>query len=181
MSATARAPESALAAVRRADWRFLLPDPGLGRVAYLAPHEPALAEALTRVGAEVDLVEHPQSTADHDVVVLTGAARDLVARAGGLLAPGGWLYAETTGPRARSWSRALRAAGYEEVTAYWLWPDARACREIVPLTPGPLRHALGRRDPGARVRVRVRAATLLAAGGAFGLVAPHAAVIGRWP
>jgi hypothetical protein len=181
MSATVRTDESALAAVRRADWRFLLPDPGLGRVAYLAPHEPALVEALGLVSAEVDLFERPEPTADHDVVVLTGAGSDLVAGAGGLLAPGGWLYAETSGPRARSWSRALRAAGYEEVVAYWLWPDAGACREIVPLTPGPLRHALGRRDPGARVRGRARAAVLLAAGGAFGLVAPHAAVIGRWP
>jgi hypothetical protein len=173
--------EGALAAVRRADWRFLLPDPDLGRVAYLAPHDPELAEALGVVGAQVDLLARPRPTADHDVLVVGGGSPGRAAAAGGLLRPGGWLYAETTGLAARGLARTLRAAGFEEVAAHWLWPNRSACREIVPLAPGPLRHALGRRDPGARVRARGRAAALLAAGGGFAVVARHAAVIGRRP
>ncbi|MEA2304532.1 MAG: hypothetical protein QOH43_1812, partial [Solirubrobacteraceae bacterium] len=34
--------------VRRADFRFLLPDPALGRVAYPAPRDPELLAALER-------------------------------------------------------------------------------------------------------------------------------------
>jgi len=34
---------------RRADWRFLLPEPGLGRVACLPPHEPELIDALGKL------------------------------------------------------------------------------------------------------------------------------------
>jgi len=181
VSATLTADERVVAAARRADWRFLLPDPGLGRVAYVAPHDPALVAALAVVGAEVELMDDPHGPGGHDVVVLTGAGCASVGGAAGLLAPGGRLYAETTGPAVRAWSRALVAAGYEDVETHWLWPDPDACREIVPLARGPLRHALGRRDPGARMRGRARAATLLAASGAFALVVRHAAVIGRWP
>jgi hypothetical protein len=181
MSAAVLDDARALAVVRRADWRFLLPDPVLGRVAYVAPHDPELVDALAVVGAEVDLLARPEPTAAHDVVVLTGAGAGLAAAAACLLRPGGRLYAETTGPGTRTWSRALHAAGYDEIEAHWLWPDAHACREIVPIAPGPLRHALGRRDPGARVRARARAATLLAASGAFAAVVRDAAVIGRWP
>ena len=41
-----RAAEDMLHAVRRADWRFLLPEPQLDDVAYVAPHDPELSAAL---------------------------------------------------------------------------------------------------------------------------------------
>jgi hypothetical protein len=171
----------ALAGVRRADWRFLLPDPDLGRVAYLAPHDAELTAALTLVSASLDLLDTPLATGSHDAVVVTGGRPGRAGDARALLRRGGWLYAEVPGPRARAWTRALRKAGFAEVAAHWLWPDARGCREIVPLEPQMLRHALGRRDPGARLSVRARAAGLLVTAGVLQLAMRRAAVIGRWP
>jgi hypothetical protein len=175
------ADDRALAAVRRADWRFLLPDPELGRVAYLAPHEPELVEALTLAGASVDLLAAPAPTADHDVIVISDGPPATVRGARGPLRPGGWLYAEVPGRSAGAWTRALAAGGFEDVAAHWLWPDASACREIVPLERAALHLALRRRDPGARVRVRARAAGLLAGNRMFALAVRRAAVIGRRP
>lgn len=168
---------AALAAVRRADWRFLLPEPALGRVAYPAPHDPALVTALDRVSRTVEL--EPRGDAVHDVVVLTGARPSAVVGAVAQLRSGGWLYAEVAGPAAGSWRRALAAHGLDEIGAHWLWPTAAAPREIVELTPDALRHALGRRDPGARLRVRAQAAGMLARSGAFALAVRHAAIVGR--
>jgi hypothetical protein len=170
-----------LAAVRRADWRFLLPDPSLGRVAYLAPHEPALVDALRAAGATVDTLAGPAPLAAYDVAVLTGGRPDRVAASAALLRPGGWLCAEVTGRATRRWTRALRAQGFQDVAAHWLWPHAGACREIVPLERAALGHALGRRDPGGRLRLRVRAAQLLVHAGLFSLAARSALVIGRLP
>jgi hypothetical protein len=168
---------SSVAEVRRADWRFLLPEPGLGVVAYLAPHEPALCAALALVSRRVDLAGARDEA--HDLVVLTAGRPRSVRAARALLRPGGWLYAEVPGRAVRAWTRALRRSGFDEVTAHWLWPSARDCREIVPVEAEALRAALGRRDPGARLALRVRAARMLVRAGAFPLVMRRAAVIGR--
>lgn len=173
-----------LAAVRRADWRFLLPDPTLGRVAYLGPHDPALSAALRAVTGAVDLLDPPAPAAGpYDVVVLTGAgaSASAAARARALLRPGGWLYAEVRGRQAGRTARALRGGGFADVAAYWLWPDASACREMVPLNGPALREAIGRRDPGARLRPRVQVARTLAATPALRLAARSAAVLGSAP
>jgi hypothetical protein len=170
--------DGALEAVRRADWRFLLPTPRLGRVAYLAPHEPELVVALSLVSRELDL---HGAGGPHDVVVVTGGAPAVAPRARELLRPGGWLYAEARGRNVRAWARELEGAGLQEVAAHWLWPDARSCHEITPLEPRPLMFALDRRDPGARMRLRVRAARVLAASGMFAAVARTVAIVGRRP
>lgn len=166
--------------VRRVDWRFVLPDPSLGRVAYLPPHEAALAEALGLVSAgEVALDVPVGATEAYDAVVLTGGARDQARAAWELLRPGGWVYAEIPGRAAGPLGRALRAAGFVDVTAYWLWPRAGACMEIVPLEPQAIRHVLGRRDPGARIRVRARVARALADARLFRFAVRDACVVGR--
>jgi hypothetical protein len=174
--------EDVVAVARRADWRFLLPDPALGRVAYLAPHEPAVAEALGLVSAgEVALDVAATARRAYDTAVLTGGRTGQAAAVAALLRPGGWLYVETTGPATGAWARALRAAGFVDVAAHWLWPDAGRCLEIVPLQRAAIRHALSRRDPGARLRLRARGAGLVASAGLFRFAARHAAVIGRLP
>jgi hypothetical protein len=168
------------AAVRRVDWRFLLPDRALGRVAYLAPHDVALTRGLLAAGAVVDLLAAPAAPPrSYDLVVVTGARRAAPAVWRSLLVPGGWLYIETPGRRSGAFARALRGAGFDEVERFWLWPRAAACREIVPLQRAALRHALGRRDPGARLRLRARAAGVLAYSGLFAFAVHDAAVIGR--
>jgi hypothetical protein len=171
-------------AVARADWRFLLPDPDLGRVAYLGPHDDGLVCALRRVSVGVALVEPGQGMpgAAHDVVIATRARPSAVPQLVSLLRPGGWLYAETTGSAAGRWGAALRAAGLDRVQAWWLWPDATRPKELIPLDDASaVRHAIGRRDPGARLRVRPWAARALLAAGMLRRVIPEAAVVGRRP
>jgi hypothetical protein len=168
-------------ATRRADWRFLLPDPDVARVAYLPPQDAELVSALELSGAVVDLRGAPLESDQHELVVITAGRPSCVQCATRLLGAGGWLYAEVPGWRAHVWESELRRCGFDEIAAHWLWPSARGCREIVPLEPAALRHALERRDPGARVRVRARTAGLLAATPLFRLALRHAAVVGRWP
>jgi hypothetical protein len=161
---------------RRADWRFLLPDPQLGGVSYLPPHDSELVRALELCGATVDLCERGDSA---DVVVITSGGLAGVARGRELLRAGGWLYAEVPGWRTHAWERKLRHGEFDQVAAHWLWPNARACREIVPLEPAALLHALQRRDPGARLRLRARLAGLAVRTRIFRLALRHTAVVAR--
>ena len=169
-----------LQAIRRADWRFLLPDPDLGRVAYPAPRDPGLFEALRQVSVSVD--RSPLSELDgHDVVVVTGGGRRGGVSAARQTPPGAWLVIEVRGREARSVAAGLRRRGFTDVEAHWLWPDAERCREIVPLRPVAVRHALARRDPGGRVRPRVRLAQLLARTPLFDLAVERAVVVAKAP
>src|ERR1044071_531014 len=60
-----------LQASRRVDWRFLLPDPNLGRVAYFGPARGALLESLRLFSAALALGEAASSGgAQHDLVVI---------------------------------------------------------------------------------------------------------------
>lgn len=170
-----------LAAVRRVDWRFLLPDPSLGRVAYLAPHDPAVAAALGAVASSVDLLDGHVDAGDYDVAVVTAAAGPAVAAAAGLLRPGGWVCVERPGRAAGGAARTLRDLGLEAVAAHWTWPRAEACRELVPLQTAALSQAIGRRDPGSRLRLRVRLARWAVRTPLVALLVRDAIVIGRAP
>jgi hypothetical protein len=178
-----RAGEDTLHAVRRADWRFLLPDPQLDDVAYAAPHDPELAAALGRVARSVALLDPGAEPAgEHDVVVATGAPPAAAPALAALTRPGGWVYVETTGRASARWARALRREGLADIDVVWLWPNAAAPKEMVPLhDAAAVRHALGRRDPGARLRVRAWAARALLSANALALVVPAAAVLARRP
>jgi hypothetical protein len=178
-----RAAEDMLHAVRRADWRFLLPNPQLDDVAYVAPHDPELGAALERVARSVVLLDgRDDAGGSHDVVVATRASAGSAPALAALTRPGGWVYVETPGRASARWARALRREGLEEVEVVWLWPNAAAPREMVPLhDDAAVRHALGRRDPGARLRPRAWAARALLAAHALPLAVPAAAVVGRRP
>jgi hypothetical protein len=172
--------DGGLQVIRRADWRFLLPDPDLGRVAYVAPRDPKLFAALQLVSASVDRA--PASELDgHDVVVVTGGGRPATARTARQVPPGAWLVSEVAGREARSVVAGLRRRGFSDVEAHWLWPDAERCREIVPLRPVAVRHALARRDPGGRIRPRVRLARLLARTPLFALVVERTVIVAKAP
>jgi hypothetical protein len=175
------ADEQLLHAIRRADWRFLLPDPHLGQVAYVAPHDPALVRALELTADGLALSEaEGLEAAGADVVVATGASPKAVARLAAGVRPGGWLYAEARGRASARWAAAFRGAGLQEVEVVWLWPDAARTKEMVALgDAAAVRHALGRRDPGARLRPRAWAARALLATGRLHLLVPSIAVIGR--
>ncbi|MCW3049053.1 MAG: hypothetical protein JWO74_3337 [Solirubrobacterales bacterium] len=173
-------PDLAPAAVRRADWRFLLPDPALGRVAYVGPHQPALVRALSALSDHLELRPPPGTL--HDVVVVTRPTGSRQLAAGKLVAPGGWVYLETTGLRAGGAIAQLRGSGLVELAAWWLWPEASACLQMIPLAnPAALGAALGRRQPGSPPGPRAWAAQALARCGALRPLLASVALVGRRP
>jgi hypothetical protein len=143
-------------AVRRLDWRFLLPDPALGRVAFALPGDDGLHRALREVsgtllaGTPRQLRAQPAA----DLTVLSGTSPELLAEAAALVPAGGWLYLELPKRAAmrglvRRSRGTLAAAGFDTVRPHWHWPSFEAGRRIVPLdhpmgARAPLRSQLGR-------------------------------------
>ena len=186
--------EALLQASRRVDWRFLLPDPDLGRVACMSDAEATLIDSLRLFSDELHVLETPafaRADPPYDVVVLANPSRDVLDAAASLLTPGGWVYVEvdTTLRRkpgrpsgsARGYGRALRGLGLVDVKSHVHWPDFASCRAIVPLEePAAVRHGL------ARGRTKApRALTLFAPALAglhqLALFVPCASAIGRRP
>jgi SAM-dependent methyltransferase len=198
-----------LAAVRRVDWRFLLPHPELGRVGWLGDLPPSLRAGLEASGAEpvalghdpVNFSERPHlQPCDCVLSVSPNGFRSPAERSfpvqlraiPAVLRPGGWLIIEVHGlggrhglrrPLApRAWVRALERQGWEDVRVYWHWPNFEASSQVVPLAePAALRLALGRGGSG-------RTGWLTAALGRFGLatgilprLVPCFSVIARRP
>jgi hypothetical protein len=158
--------QRALSLSRRLDWRFLLPDPGLGRVGFIGPTTGTLLPALRTFSDSVEQVSGgaaaPQAPA-LDLVVIADpslAAMDLAARR---LRPGGFVYAEVTRTLpARLMARrsparlaaAARRGGFVDVTTHWHWPTFGAGTRIVPLDDATALEFVvtrGRRHRRARV------------------------------
>jgi hypothetical protein len=108
--------EALLQASRRLDWRFLLPDPNLGRVAYLGPAQGELVEALRLFSASLTVIElplHPSPPnppkggilappsgglgGPYDVVMAHEPAGEMLPGLARLVRPGGFLYIEAHG------------------------------------------------------------------------------------
>jgi hypothetical protein len=185
--------DALLQASRRLDWRFLLPEPELGRVACVGVDDPDLVESLRLFGREVIVLEAVSSReelATQDVVVLRNPTGAELAAAVPLLRTGGWLYVEIARPpgwhRPRNlcsvggYARALGRLGLADVEAYVHWPDFVSCRAIVPLNDAvAVRHALARKREGGGAPLATRLAPLLAATGLFGAAVPCASAVGR--
>ncbi len=145
-----------LHAVRRLDWRFLLPDPELDRVACLTPADSALVDALRqfagvlRVAAPAEL---HATDAPYDLVVAQAPDPAALDAAAGVLKRGGALYLELPRPwriaeaaRRRDMDARLSARGFDRVHRFWLWPSAAAPTLVCPLDHAPsLRYAVRRR------------------------------------
>jgi hypothetical protein len=186
--------DALLQASRRLDWRFLLPEPELGRVACVGVDDPNLVESLRLFGREATVLEagRPwEELAPHDVVVLRNPAGAELAAAVGLLRPGGWMYVEVDGAgrrlpegrrTARGYAAALRRLGLVEVQGHLHWPDFRSCGVIVPLGDAlAVRLALARRRQNGIARPVARLAPLLAACNLLAVVAPSASVLAQRP
>lgn len=137
--------DARLQASRRLDWRFLLPDPELGRVAYVGAAQPALIEALQLFAAQVDLWGAaapdaantlPGSLDAYGLAVAhapaAGAFEAVLRQAAALVRPGGTLYLETRGRLSRRLT-ALRRLGLAHIAAYWIWPNFEACTKVIPV------------------------------------------------
>lgn len=139
-SERALAPDAA-DGVRRLDWRFLLPEPCLGRVVYLGPARDSLAAALRTLCGCLARVEPGGDVAadragEFDLAVVQAPRRAALDAARALLRPGGLLYCEVErapGALRADPRRLLREAGFREPRAHWHHPDFESCRRMVPL------------------------------------------------
>ncbi|MGH2367764.1 MAG: phosphotransferase family protein, partial [Chloroflexota bacterium] len=109
--------------LRRADWRFLLPTPRPGRV--LCHADGPLADAAAGITGQV-ITTGPAGTCDLAVAEDPGPL--LLAELRSALRPGGACYTEwhPVMGGARQVERALRAAGFVDVTCYRPWPTSAA-------------------------------------------------------
>jgi hypothetical protein len=185
--------DALLLASRRVDWRFLLPEPDLGRVACIGVCDDELLESLRLLSAE--LVTSPsvrggQPHAPHDLVVLRNPGEQDLEAANSLLRPGGWLYLEVEKsirrPRAlayrsaRGYAQALRRRGFIDVGTYVHWPDFTSCRAIVPLDDAAaVRHGVRRARPNHLLFTHL--APVLAGIRQLALFVPCSSVLGRLP
>lgn len=186
-----------LEASRRLDWRFLLPDPELGRVAHVGEAEPALLDALQVFAAGLTVVgggaSSEQEQGSFPVVVAVAPTAEGLDRAIGLLRPGGWLYLERRRSlfpagrhrRARAapvHRRALVRRGLDQVTTYWHWPNFAASKWIVPVgDPTAVRYALHQHRGGRRAQMLRRLGLVLLRTGLLGHVVPCVSVVAQLP
>ena len=111
-----------LQAARRIDWRYLLPEPDLGAVAYVGNPEPQLVQSLTLLAASVTVVGGGEPRAAYDVAVLRDPSVAELETAAQLLRAGGWAYIES-GKSVRRYVDVLeRDMRFEDVDVYWHWP-----------------------------------------------------------
>lgn len=180
-----------LQASRRVDWRFLLPHPDLGQVAYLGPADRSLVEALHLFSAALAVIEsspHQDScAAQFDVVVAHRPSDDMLKQAAALVSSEGFLYVEVYrrwgAGRLRSpadYASAIRRLGFAEVGAFWHWPNFEACAEIVPLDdPAAMLHALGRRRSSGAARLQSAVGCWLLRMGLLARLVPCFSIVAR--
>jgi hypothetical protein len=181
---------------RRVDWRFLLPQPQLGRTVYIGRPDAALLDALRAHAdltvAAADAAPPPRSS--FDLAVLKDASLESVRAGRDLVRPGGWVYAEVGGGLRRPgaalfgarpvsrWRRAFAGAGLTEVTAHWHVPGHHAAAFLVPLADqGSVRLLLRRHQGSAAGRAKAVAGRVLAAGGLVELAVRDASLLGQRP
>jgi hypothetical protein len=188
--------DRALALSRRLDWRFLFPDPALGRVAYLGDGSGQLRQSLELFAGTVDVLAAADLDArglagQFDVVVLQEPA-SIEARHRGLLKRQGGLYAEFSRASmhplrkraisAVAYARAAAAAGFAEVRLNWHWPTFESCTRIVPLDDAtPLGFLLSGGDRSLLANFAWTGAALLIRGGALSRSASCFSLIAKAP
>jgi hypothetical protein len=185
----------ALLALRRTDWRFLLPDREMGRVAVLAAplaDEPddALMSGIEQLAGAVDTIRGTEglSSAAHDLVVACNPSPAGLKQAARSTDTGGVMYVELHRPQRRArlgglarWQRAMNDTGTSLISAHWHHPSFDA-DEIVPLSRGSVQMALGRRRGSLARSVAAGAAARTPwAHAGIGRAAPAVSLLGAAP
>lgn len=193
--------ELLLQASRRLDWRFLLPDPALARVAYSGPQQSELYASLRLFAQELTLLPAAARQGSYDVVVLSEPAPRALTQAMRLVRPGGALYIEVHGPlwpakwlrrnpltllqQPRLWQpadyvQALTAAGFAAAHAFWFWPDFDHCTKIIPLADPvvlPYVFTPATQPRGAKARVKAAYKQWLVRSGLVTLTQPSFGIV----
>jgi hypothetical protein len=109
---------------RRIDWRFLLPNPHLRRVAYLGPDGGTLPVALNQFSDSLTIISPPYQAvvaqnnhSSFELVVLHSPSLADLERANSLLMAGGYLYWEI--------DRTKRLTSLREITKRGSWVHSR--------------------------------------------------------
>lgn len=145
MSSRADLPERERnARLRRVDWRFLLPSPCPARV--LCHGTGDLMDAVASIASEMVV---DASATDCDLAVAQNPDGRTLAELRAALSPGGACYTEWRPGigGVAGVERALRAAGFEDVTCYRAWPAGA----VSPM------YWIPTESPGAAAYVRARA------------------------
>jgi hypothetical protein len=154
MAATDRLDEVAInRTLRRADWRFLLPDPRPARSICFA--DGLLAQAVAAISDQV-IEPTSGSIGDCDLAVARNPNAQTLQAVWAALRPGGECYLEWTSPRAGGPAKIrqqLEAIGFAHVACYWPWPlpDRASTLYWLPLeSPHVVRYLLTNRVRGRR-------------------------------
>ena len=193
--------------LRRIDWRFLLPEPGLYSVGYIGSGKDSLWAALQRVSRSLAMIPRsaetllpdPEGTLFDVVVVQSHSFSDL-EQGITLLKPNGWLYWEINRRQPESGGRtadsnsvhrmrkpkelikALQRRGFCEAELYWHRPDFNTCKELVSLRNGaPLGFLVGQFAETGVPRLVSRVARGLVLQGFFPSVFRCLSVVARKP
>jgi hypothetical protein len=136
---------------RRADWRFLLPDPQPARSICFAGG--LLAQAVFTISSQIiDPTTSPVS--DCDLAVAQNPTRKILQAAWEALRPGGTCYIEWTSPLAGGPVRLrqqLESTGFTKAICYWPWPwpDRSTSLYWLPIeSPHVIQYFLAHRMPG---------------------------------
>jgi GT2 family glycosyltransferase len=152
MVATDRSDEVAInRTLRRADWRFLLPDPRPARSVCFA--DGLLAQAVAAMSDQlIESTTHP--IGECDLAVARNPDRQTLQAAWTALRLGGTCYVEWTSPLAggpANMRQRLEAIGFMQVACYWPWPlpDRASPLYWLPLeSPHVVRYLLANRVRG---------------------------------
>lgn len=167
-----------LEASRRVDWRFLLPNPELGRVACLGICDQAHIRSLRMFSESLTHIEPRKArrgVAGQFDVVVSEPSHEMLRCASRLVRPAGFLYIEAYGlpwaahrPQqggrlsnlmgSRLWHpvgcvTAVKRLGFIGVQVYWNWPNFDTCTKIIPLNDQmALHYAFSPNGRSARLR-----------------------------
>lgn len=181
-----------LQASRRVDWRFLLPEPALGKVVCTGACDGDLLESLELLATSVTVLEgrdEKSATAgSFDLAVLCAPTRGELERAVSLLRPGGSVYLEARSvvrdrrlsQLASGYARTFERLGLEDTQLFWHVPSFSRASAIVPLSePRAVRSFLRRRRGRTHARFGARLGRLLAGTPLLALTAPHVSLVAR--
>jgi hypothetical protein len=203
----ARRSDHELQLVRRIDWRFLLPEPYLRRVAYFGPAKGALPSALEHFSESFQNISSPKK-AKFDLVVLGLRDAPDLEKAHTLLAPGGFLYwemkpvslsvawrhlmnrdVETSQAASKRWRwvlnlfgehiDALERLGFGDIQLHWHRPNFEACLEMIPMHEPALDYTFSRTRSDLASRLKFAAGRVMMQSGLLAHLTPCFSIIGR--
>ncbi len=190
----AAGPPGRLEAIRRVDWRFLLPESALGTVLVVEPAEPGLLAALGLAAESVITTGDEGAPARPDLVVAIGPDDRSLRAAIGQVPDGGWLYVGSGAGRSgragragrrvslRRVARAVEHGGLVDIRRSWHWPTEPSALEIAPLDDvRAIRLALDRRRSGRAARLKAGLAMIALRVGVLDAIVPGWSVVARRP